>query len=76
MMRHKTIIQVILLSLSINILTSCKEKAINPEDDIPLFKDFIEENIDKVADDPYISSTVRPENEMYEVLLKLQRGIP
>jgi hypothetical protein len=58
------------------ILTGCKEKAINPEDDIPLFKDFIEENIDKVADDPYISSTLRPDDEMYEVLLDLQRGIP
>ncbi|OOF23019.1 hypothetical protein BZJ19_13995 [Salinivibrio proteolyticus] len=76
MMRHKTIIQVILLSLSMSILTGCKEKAINPEDDIPLFKDFIEKNINKIADDPYISSTVRPENEMYDVLLDLQRGTP
>ncbi|WP_158011858.1 sel1 repeat family protein [Salinivibrio sp. MA607] len=58
------------------ILTGCKEKAINPEDDIPLFKDFIERNIDKVADDPYISSTLRPDDEMYEVMLQLQRGIP
>ncbi|OOE32269.1 hypothetical protein BZG04_15545, partial [Salinivibrio kushneri] len=74
MMRHKTIIQVILLSLSISILTSCKEKAINPEDDIPLFQDFIEENIDKVADDPYISSTVKPDDEMYDLMLMLQRG--
>jgi hypothetical protein len=57
-------------------LSGCKEKAINPEDDIPLFKDFIEENINKVADDPYISSTLRPDDEMYEVLLDLQRGIP
>ncbi|WP_077661638.1 hypothetical protein [Salinivibrio sp. MA351] len=70
------IIQVILLSLSMSILAGCKEKAINPEDDIPLFKDFIEKNIDKVADDSYISSTVRPENEMYDVLLDLQRGTP
>ncbi|PCE65236.1 tryptophanase [Salinivibrio sp. YCSC6] len=76
MMRHKTIIQVILLSISMSFLSGCKEKAINPEDDIPLFKDFIEENIDKVADDPYISSTLRPDDEMYEVMLKLQRGIP
>ncbi|OOF23014.1 hypothetical protein BZJ19_13970 [Salinivibrio proteolyticus] len=76
MMRHKTIIQVILLSISMSFLTGCKEKAINPEDDIPLFKEFIEENIGKVADDPYISSTLRPDDEMYEVLLDLQRGIP
>ncbi|OOF01569.1 hypothetical protein BZG80_15395, partial [Salinivibrio sp. MA440] len=76
MMRHKTIIQVILLSLSMGIFTGCKEKAINPENDIPLFKEFIEENINKVADDPYISSTLRPDDEMYEVLLNLQRGIP
>jgi len=75
-MRHKKIILVVLLSLSVSILTGCKEKAINPEDDIPLFNEFIEENIDKVADDPYISSTVRPESEMYDVLLDLQRGTP
>ncbi|OOF23020.1 hypothetical protein BZJ19_14000 [Salinivibrio proteolyticus] len=74
MMRHKTIIQVILLSLSMSILTGCKEKAINPEDDIPLFKDFIEANIDKVVDDPYISSTVKPDDEMYDLMLMLQRG--
>ncbi|OOE95685.1 hypothetical protein BZG78_14860 [Salinivibrio sp. MA351] len=76
MMRHKTIIQVILLSLSINVLTGCKEKAVKPDNDIPLFKDFIEENIDKVAGDPYMSSTLRPDDEMYEVILKLQRGMP
>ncbi|OOF23018.1 hypothetical protein BZJ19_13990 [Salinivibrio proteolyticus] len=74
MMRHKTIIQVILLSLSMSTLSGCKEKAINPEDDIPLFKDFIEENIDKIADDPYISSTVKPDDEMYDLMLMLQRG--
>lgn len=76
MMRHKKIILVVLLSLSVSILTGCKEKAINPEDDIPLFKDFIEANIDKIADDPYISNTLRPDDEMYDVMLKLQRGIP
>ncbi|OOE63889.1 hypothetical protein BZG25_15440 [Salinivibrio sp. ML198] len=76
MISHKTIIQVILLSISMSFLSGCKEKAINPEDDIPLFKDLIEANIDKVVDDPYISSTLRPDDEMYEVMLKLQRGIP
>ncbi|OOE64494.1 hypothetical protein BZG25_14635 [Salinivibrio sp. ML198] len=73
-MRHKTIIQVILLTLSISCLIGCKKKAINPEDDIPLFKSFIERNIDKVADDPYISSTVKPDDEIYDLMLMLQRG--
>ncbi|OOE81876.1 hypothetical protein BZG72_10330 [Salinivibrio sp. PR6] len=76
MISYKTIIQVILLSISMSFLSGCKEKAINPEDDIPLLKDVIEANIDKVVDDPYISSTLRPDDEMYEVMLKLQRGIP
>jgi hypothetical protein len=75
---YKNIIKIAFLLFVVVGISACKEKekAINPEDDIPLFKDFIEENIDKVADDPYISSTVRPENEMYDVFLDLQRGTP
>jgi hypothetical protein len=75
---YKNIRKIAFLLFVVIAISACKEKekAINPEDDIPLFKDFIEENIDKVADDPYISSTLRPDDEMYEVLLDLQRGIP
>ncbi|OOE35462.1 hypothetical protein BZG05_05360 [Salinivibrio kushneri] len=75
---YKNIRKIAFLLFVVIAISACKEKekAINPEDDIPLFKDFIEANIDKVADDPYISSTLRPDDEMYEVLLDLQRGIP
>ncbi|WBA16613.1 sel1 repeat family protein [Salinivibrio proteolyticus] len=75
---YKNIRKIAFLLFVVIAISACKEKekAINPEDDIPLFKDFIERNIDKVADDPYISSTVRPESEMYDVLLDLQRGTP
>ncbi|EJG0960642.1 sel1 repeat family protein [Vibrio parahaemolyticus] len=49
-------------------------RAPDPQDDIPLFKTFITENIDKVSDDPYISSTVKPGDKMYEFLASLQHG--
>ncbi|WP_425669060.1 sel1 repeat family protein [Vibrio owensii] len=49
-------------------------RAPDPQDDIPLFKTFIAENIDKVSDDPYISSTVKPGDKMYEFLKYLQHG--
>ncbi len=49
-------------------------KAPDPQDDIPLFDAFIAENIDKVSDDPYISSTVRPGDKMYDFLVSLQHG--
>ncbi|HGF5073411.1 sel1 repeat family protein [Vibrio parahaemolyticus] len=49
-------------------------KAPDPQDDIPLFDTFIAENIDKVSDDPYISSTVRPGDKMYDFLVSLQHG--
>ncbi|OOE95687.1 hypothetical protein BZG78_14870 [Salinivibrio sp. MA351] len=73
---YKNIIKIAFLLFVVIAISACKEKekAINPEDDIPLFKDFIEENIDKVADDPYISSTVKPDDEMYDLMLMLQRG--
>ncbi|EIA1590808.1 sel1 repeat family protein, partial [Vibrio parahaemolyticus] len=50
-------------------------RAPDPQDDIPLFKTFIVENIDKVSDDPYISSTVKPGDKMYELLVELQHGM-
>ncbi|EJE8675592.1 sel1 repeat family protein [Vibrio parahaemolyticus] len=49
-------------------------RAPDPQDDIPLFKTFIAENIDKVSDDPYISSTVKPGDKMYELILHAQHG--
>ncbi|ELB2132233.1 sel1 repeat family protein [Vibrio parahaemolyticus] len=49
-------------------------KTPDPQDDIPLFDAFIAENIDKVSDDPYISSTVRPGDKMYDVILHAQHG--
>ncbi|OOF23021.1 hypothetical protein BZJ19_14005 [Salinivibrio proteolyticus] len=70
--------KVVLALLVIVSITSCKkeevEKEINIEEDIPLFKNFVEENIDKVSNDPYISSTVKPDDEMYDLMLMLQRG--
>lgn len=49
-------------------------KAPDPQDDIPLFDAFIAENIGKVSDEPYISSTVRPGDKMYDFLVSLQHG--
>ncbi|EGU36431.1 hypothetical protein VII00023_03503, partial [Vibrio ichthyoenteri ATCC 700023] len=49
----------IFFSLSI---TACGP---NPQDDIPLFKSYIEKNINKKPDDPYISSSVKPGDAMY-----------
>lgn len=73
---YKDIRKIAFLLFVVIAISACKEKekAVNPEDDIPLFKEFIEENIDKVADDPYISSTVKPDDEMYDLMLMLQRG--
>lgn len=52
-------------------LMGCKP---NPQDDINLFKSFIANNINKVSDDPFISSTVRPGNELFQPLLNIQNG--
>ncbi|EIO4563424.1 sel1 repeat family protein [Vibrio parahaemolyticus] len=49
-------------------------KTPDPQNDISLFKTFIAENIDKMSDDPYISSTVKPGDKMYEFLKYLQHG--
>lgn len=62
----------LLLGLALG-LVGCS-KAPDPQDDIPLFKTFIAENIDKVSDDPYISSTVKPGDKMYKFLASLQHG--
>ncbi|EKO3993984.1 sel1 repeat family protein [Vibrio fluvialis] len=60
----------LLLSIMIG-LVACKP---NPQDDIALFQPFITENINKKSDDPYISSTVKPGDKMYEILVKIQHG--
>ncbi|WP_258306893.1 sel1 repeat family protein [Vibrio sp. 11986-1-5] len=53
------------------LITACKP---NPQNDIPYFQAFIQENSHRIADDPYISSTVRPGDKMYDFFLSLQRG--
>ena len=52
-------------------ITACKP---NPQNDIPYFQAFIQENSHRIADDPYISSTVRPGDKMYEILVNIQHG--
>ncbi|EGU33858.1 hypothetical protein VIBRN418_16138 [Vibrio sp. N418] len=59
---------------SIVLLLSITACGPNPQDDIPLFKSYIEENINKKSYDPYISSSVKPGDAMYEYLTKLQQG--
>ncbi|WP_434996539.1 hypothetical protein ACRZ5S_07535 [Vibrio scophthalmi] len=59
---------------SIVLLLSITACGPNPQDDIPLFKSYIEENINKKSDDPYISSSVKPGDDLYEYLKKLQQG--
>ncbi|MCE7626293.1 sel1 repeat family protein [Vibrio fluvialis] len=61
---------VLLLSIMIG-LVACKP---NPQDDIALFQPFITENINKKSDDPYISSTVKPGDKLYEILVNIQHG--
>ncbi|MDE1231743.1 sel1 repeat family protein [Vibrio aestuarianus] len=61
---------VLLLSVMVG-LVACKP---NPQDDIALFQSFITENINKKSDDPYISSTVKPGDKMYDILVNIQHG--
>ncbi|MDE1266213.1 sel1 repeat family protein, partial [Vibrio aestuarianus] len=61
---------VLLLSVMVG-LVACKP---NPQDDIALFQSFITENVNKKSDDPYISSTVKPGDKMYEILVNIQHG--
>lgn len=46
----------------------------NPEDDIALFQPFIDANINKKSDDPYISSTAKPGDKLYDTLVNIQHG--
>ncbi|MCG6413013.1 sel1 repeat family protein [Vibrio fluvialis] len=61
---------ILLLGIMVG-LVSCKP---NPQDDIALFQPFITENINKKSADPYISSTVKPGDKMYEILVNIQHG--
>ncbi|MBL4240708.1 sel1 repeat family protein [Vibrio fluvialis] len=61
---------ILLLSIMIG-LVACKP---NPQDDIAMFRPFIAENINKRSDDPYISSTVKSGDKMYEILVNIQHG--
>ncbi|MDE1241377.1 sel1 repeat family protein [Vibrio aestuarianus] len=61
---------VLLLSVMVG-LVACKP---NPQDDIALFQPFITENVNKKSADPYISSTVKPGDKMYDFLIRLQHG--
>ena len=61
---------VLLLSIVVGLM-ACKP---NPQDDIALFQPFITENINKKSDDPYISSTVKPGDKMYDILVNIQHG--
>ncbi|ENM3789739.1 sel1 repeat family protein, partial [Vibrio cholerae] len=61
---------VLLLSIVVGLM-ACK---LNPQDDIALFQPFITENINKKSADPYISSTVKPGDKMYDILVNIQHG--
>ncbi|MGV3003436.1 tetratricopeptide repeat protein [Vibrio sp. E150_018] len=55
-------------------LMGCNDYTPNPEDDIALFQPFIDANINKKSDDPYISSTVKPGDKLYDILVNIQYG--
>ncbi|RNE57417.1 tetratricopeptide repeat protein [Vibrio cholerae] len=61
---------VLLLSIVVGLM-ACKP---NPQDDIALFQPFITENINKKSADSYISSTVKPGDKMYDILVNIQHG--
>ncbi|RNE58235.1 tetratricopeptide repeat protein [Vibrio cholerae] len=61
---------VLLLSIVVGLM-ACKP---NPQDDIALFQSFITENINKKSADPYISSSVKPGDKMYDILVNIQHG--
>ncbi|WP_342341432.1 sel1 repeat family protein [Vibrio litoralis] len=55
-------------------LMGCNDYTPNPEDDIALFQPFIDVNVNKKSDDPYISSTVKPGDKLYDILVNIQHG--
>ncbi len=61
---------ILLLSIMVG-LVACKP---NSQDDIVLFQPFIAGNINKRSADPYISSTVKPGDKMYDILVNIQHG--
>lgn len=69
--RVKVLIKNLVTLGAILTLTACSRDTL---EDIPLFEQYIKENINKSSDDPYISSTVKPGEPMYEYLYKFQQG--
>ncbi|MFH0256630.1 tetratricopeptide repeat protein [Vibrio rumoiensis] len=55
-------------------LMGCNDYTPNSEDDIALFQPFIDANINKKSYDPYISSTVKPGDKLYDILVNIQHG--
>ncbi|MGF1910112.1 hypothetical protein L4C38_11760 [Vibrio kasasachensis] len=72
MLAYKAFTKYLLLMLSAIVLTACTP---DPQGDIPLFKQYIEQNINKSSDDPHISALVKPGDDLYEYLSKMQRGL-
>jgi TPR repeat protein len=70
-LNFKVIKRALLLMLMMTGISACQP---NPKNDIPLFQEFIDSNINKISDDPYISSSVIPGDNLYEYLMKLQHG--
>ncbi|ODS10575.1 hypothetical protein [Vibrio scophthalmi] len=60
-----------LLAISVIIFVSA---CTDYKDDIPLFESYISENINKISDDPYISSTYKPGEPLFMFLSQMQRN--
>ena len=69
----KLFISVVLCVFTLGLM-GCNDYTPNPEDDIALFQPFIDDNINKKSDDPYLSSTVKPGDKLYDILVNIQHG--
>ncbi|GLT14657.1 tryptophanase [Vibrio algivorus] len=69
----KLSISVVLYAFTLGLM-GCNDYTPNPEEDIAIFQPFIDANINKKPDDPYISSTVKPGDKLYPFLVSLQHG--
>ena len=74
MTRYLKLLTSVLLCVLTLGLMGCNDYTPNPEDDIALFQPFIDANINKKSDDPYISSTVKPGDKLYDILVNIQHG--
>ena len=75
MLHYLKLFSALLLCVSTVGLVGCdKGYTPNPEDDIALFQPFIDANINKKSDDPYISSTAKPGDKFYDILVNIQHG--